>query len=335
MFNSALSCIRHRSLLALTLSTSPSVSRLANTPFFARKFSHLNVRRDQRAVGYEVPNSLRRSKSTKRVVDEDDEDGGFGLKFFLVSGMVVYLGCLLKKGKLLNLKQLNSKFERFNTWSYNWVLDNVINKLYPLSEEPLLPDFHKLGYPENLPTLVIGLRGTICDYSHSRKNGWGVVKRPGADKFFDTLKHYYEIVIWSDESFPTPHEVVQKWNLPVIGVLDKNQFTKRDGKYFKNLSRLGRNLERVILIDNESDSVSIQRENSIVLPKYEGNPFDNELESIIDLLKAAALQPGDVKLFIKRFDGGNGNIATRFNDYKETVSRKSNNRRKFSKFLPK
>ncbi|KAH8739545.1 hypothetical protein FG386_001977 [Cryptosporidium ryanae] len=336
MFNALLPCSKHRGSLTLARLFLPA-THFVGIPYFAKRYYGLNTNRNFGGILRQTLKNSEKSFSTNKTTSKNEDEGGPSSRLLLGSGVAIYIWYLLRNKKLFRkLGELNSKFERFNEWSYDWVLDNVVNRLFPQNEEePLLPDFEKLGYPDNLPTLVLGLRGTICDYSHSKRNGWGVVKRPGVDKFFDILKHYYEIVVWSDEAFPAPQEIVHKWNLPVIGVLDKNQFTKKDGKHFKNLNRLGRSLERVILVDNESESVSVQRDNSIVLSKYEGSPFDNELESIIDLLKAAALQPGDVKSFIKSFRAEDENIVTRFNEYKKSVSKKSSDCRKLSKFFPK
>ncbi|KAH8583320.1 RNA polymerase II CTD NL1 interacting like phosphatase [Cryptosporidium sp. chipmunk genotype I] len=249
-------------------------------------------------------------------------------------GTAICFGCFIMKKKPINVSEICNKFESFNDWSYNLLLDQI-NRLIPPDDEPLLPDFEQLGYPTNLPTLVLGFRGLICEITHSRKSGWGIVKRPGVDKFFDVLKNYYEIVIWSDESFPIPHEIIEKWNLPIIGILDKNHFSRTNGKLFKNLSRLGRNLNRVVLVDNESYSANIQYDNSIVLPVFKGDPYDNELNSITGLLKAAALQPGDIREYLKRFRCNGTNIGDQFNEYRKTVSEKSELRRKFSKFFLK
>ncbi|KAJ1607108.1 RNA polymerase II CTD/NL1 interacting protein like phosphatase [Cryptosporidium canis] len=247
-------------------------------------------------------------------------------------GIAACSGYFILKSKIINISELCNRFERFNEWSYDLLLDQI-NKLVPPNNEPLLPDFEQLGYPENLPTLVLGFRGLICDVTHSRKNGWGIIKRPGIDHFFNVLKNYYEIVIWSDESLPIPHELIEKWNLPIIGILDKNHFSKTDGKLYKNLSSLGRNLNRVILLDNESHSSNIQSENSIVLSKFKGDPYDNELEPIVDLLKAAALQPGDVREYLKRFRHSEANIGASFNEYKKDIKEKSEARRRLSKLF--
>ncbi|CUV07892.1 unnamed protein product [Cryptosporidium hominis] len=255
-------------------------------------------------------------------------------KNLLGIGITMYFGYFVAKKRSIRLSDICNKFERFNDWSYD-LLQNQINRFVPPDDEPLLPDFEQLRYPRNLPTLVLGLRGLICEITHSKKNGWGIVKRPGVDKFFNILKNYYEIVIWSDESFPIPHEVLEKWNLPIIGILNKNHFSKTNGKLFKNLNRLGRNLNRVILVDNESYSANIQYDNSIVLPIFKGDPYDNELNSIIDLLKAAALQPGDIREYLKRFRCNDTNIVDQFNKYRKTVSEKSELRRKFGKFFLK
>lgn len=163
---------------------------------------------------------------------------------------------------------------------------SLIDKFFPPNNEPLLPDFKELNYPPNLPTLVIDVDKVIAKLVYDRRVGWQVVKRPGADNFFKELVNYYEIVIWSDDNYPMASDVVYKWGLPVIGCIHRDQCKKFKGKFIKDLSRLGRNLNRTILIDHEKTATMMQPENSIIIREFNGSEDDDELKLLIDMLKS-------------------------------------------------
>lgn len=333
LVNAFAKCNRRQHMLNVP-SVTASVLRIANTRSFHKELSHNGLWKAFGGGESFVPLFKRSFRSFYHGGNNREKFNEFRYiaRSFFGAGIAACFGYYLLKRRRISISELCSRFESFNDWSYNRLIDQI-NRLIPPDNEPLLPDFEQLGYPENLPTLVLGFRGLICEVTHSRKNGWGIVKRPGVDQFFNVLKHYYEIVIWSDESSPIPHEIIEKWNLPIIGILDKNHFSKTDGKPFKNLGSLGRNLNRVILVDNESYSSSVQSDNSIVLPTFKGDPYDDELGSITDLLKAAALQPGDVREYLRRFRHKEASIGANFNEYKKVVSEKSQMRRRFSKFF--
>ena len=57
----------------------------------------------------------------------------------------------------------------------------------------------------------------------------------------------------------------------------------------KDLSRLGRPLERTIIIDNLKENFCWQKENGIHIKTWYSDENDNELELLIHLLKAIAV----------------------------------------------
>lgn len=72
--------------------------------------------------------------------------------------------------------------------------------------------------PQDLPcphTLVIDLENTLVHSTWDRKYGWRHAKRPGVDKFLQTLAQYYEIVLMS----PSLAGVAE----PVVMSLDPQQ----------------------------------------------------------------------------------------------------------------
>lgn len=220
--------------------------------------------------------------------------------------------------------------EEYNLAVTDYVSDRL-DQYFPHSSEPLLPDFEKLELPENLPTLVIDLDKTIAHLEHDRRSGWRVVKRPGADRFFRELLNYYELVIWSDDNFPVAQEVMAKWGVPVIGCLHRDQCRKRSGSYIKDLSRLGRRLDRTIIIDHDAHACRFQPDNAIAIREFSGDPADRELDDLIDLLKTIAINPSDVRDQLKSYGGGDIDIGRRFVVQKYDNEKKSEARRSLSR----
>merc|ERR1719145_29058 len=116
-------------------------------------------------------------------------------------------------------------------------------------KEPWLLELSTMKYPENIPTLVLDL-----------------------DQFFKEISHYFEIVIFSDDVFPVALEIANKWNLPVTGVLHRDFCKKKRNHYVKDLSKLGRNLERVLIIDHDPKAFQLQPENGVHIKPFEGDP---------------------------------------------------------------
>ncbi|CAC9696042.1 mitochondrial import inner membrane translocase subunit TIM50, putative [Plasmodium sp. DRC-Itaito] len=231
-----------------------------------------------------------------------------------------FIKIMKKKGDILENK-------------YNDILNELIDKYFPLSNEPLLPDFKDLNYPENLPTLVIDLNYVIAKLEYDRKTGWRVLKRPYADRFFKELSSFYEIVIWSDDNFPVAQEVISKWGIPAIGCLHRDQCSKKKKSYVKDLKRLGRNLDRVVIIDHDEKAFMLQPENGILIKEFHGDLNDKEMLCLIDLLKSFAISSHDISQFLKKYGGGDYNIGKRYLQQKNDTEQKSQRIRNIGKIF--
>ncbi|CAD7964971.1 unnamed protein product [Amoebophrya sp. A120] len=248
------------------------------------------------------------------------KSNGFGSSALFLLGCsgaalgIVYQDEILTKMEAYGLTLDENIFDEFNHHSREFFM-RIGDMLVPPPAEPWLLDFETLKYPPHLPTLVIDLDKTVCKLEYDRKAGWQVVKRPHADKFFNELQHYYEIVVFSDDVFPVAGDVMQRWGVPVGGVLHR-EFCTRYYKHFrKDIGKLGRNLERVIHIDHDPIAVEKHKENAIVIPEFKGlgdgsDPEDTALLDLIDFLKAAMHQ-NDVREFLKRY-GGDADVGRRY-----------------------
>jgi len=149
------------------------------------------------------------------------------------------------------------------------------------SHDKLLPDWSQMpNVPHDIPvphTLVLDLENTLVNSTWDRKYGWRHAKRPGVDKFLLDMAQYYEIVLYS----PSIDAVAD----PVVTSLDKSGCIMhrlyrdatyyKDGVHMKDLKRLNRNINRMIVIDDDPAESALNPENLIRIKPY-SDPNDRE-----------------------------------------------------------
>ncbi|QCD76905.1 probable C-terminal domain small phosphatase [Vigna unguiculata] len=106
-----------------------------------------------------------------------------------------------------------------------------------------------------------------------------VVKRPGVDEFLETLASKYEIVVFT--------AALREYASMVLDRLDQNRYISHrlyrdscrhiDGKLVKDLKETGRDLKRVVIVDDNPSSFSNQPENAILIRPFVDDIFDREL----------------------------------------------------------
>eukprot|EP01119_Soliformovum_irregulare_P008783 TRINITY_DN21892_c0_g1_i1.p1 TRINITY_DN21892_c0_g1~~TRINITY_DN21892_c0_g1_i1.p1 ORF type:complete len:271 (-),score=42.38 TRINITY_DN21892_c0_g1_i1:113-925(-) len=114
-----------------------------------------------------------------------------------------------------------------------------------------------------------------------------VLKRPGVDQFLQEMGPLFEIVVFTAS--------LSKYADPVLDLLDSTRVvhfrlfreacTNYKGNYVKDLSRLGRELKRTLIIDNSPTSYLFHPENSLPSETWYDDPADNELLRMIPILQ--------------------------------------------------
>lgn len=158
------------------------------------------------------------------------------------------------------------------------------------------------------PTLVLDLESTLVSSIWDRKHGWRHAKRPGVDKFLHDMAQYYEIVLYS----PSIDAVAD----PVVTSLDKTGCIMhrlyRDATHYKNgihvkdLGRLNRNVNKMIVIDDDPEEVAMHPDNLIrVKPYTDPTDFsDDTLERITPFLIEIAREGyKDVPSILRQYQG--------------------------------
>ena len=146
-----------------------------------------------------------------------------------------------------------------------------------------------IGNRSNKPyTLVLDLDETLIHFKANPNNEEsGTIKiRPYLYQFLDSIKKYYELVVFT--------AATQEYADPIINALEYNKkkyFDYRlyrihtiiiDNDFVKDLSKLGRDLSRIIIVDNMEQNYKLQKNNGITIRPFWGK--DNEDSALIDLL---------------------------------------------------
>jgi CTD small phosphatase-like protein 2 len=111
--------------------------------------------------------------------------------------------------------------------------------------------------------------------------------RPGAESFLQEVAKYYEVVIFT--------AALQDYADSILDELDKEgcisyrlyrqHALPYEGNYIKDLSRVGRALHKMIIVDNLAENFQFQSENGIMIKTWVGDPKDTALFELAPILK--------------------------------------------------
>lgn len=83
--------------------------------------------------------------------------------------------------------------------------------------------------------------------------------------------------------------------------LFRQHLTRHNGLPVKDLNLLGRDLNRMLIIDNIPENYLKHPENGVKIPSFYGEEDDNKLlELTKDLIKAISTSPSDIRPFLPK-----------------------------------
>ncbi|KAI8047648.1 HAD-like domain-containing protein [Thamnidium elegans] len=117
-----------------------------------------------------------------------------------------------------------------------------------------------------------------------------VLKRPGVDDFMKRMGELYEIVIFTASLSKYADPVLDKFDLHKVvnHRLFRESCYSYKGTYIKDLSRLGRDLKSVIILDNTPASYSFHPSNAVPVSTWFNDQHDSELIDLIPFLEDLA-----------------------------------------------
>lgn len=151
-------------------------------------------------------------------------------------------------------------------------------------------------------TLVLDLDETLVHYFQDEKEESAYVKvRMGTENFIMTLSKYCEIVIFTASTEYYANIVIDGLDSKdkIDYRLYRQHTTYTDGVHIKDLSKLGREESKMIIVDNIEDNYQLQPRNGLNISDFEGDENDSELNYLLeDLLKVVRNKGVDVREFL-------------------------------------
>ena len=184
-----------------------------------------------------------------------------------------------------------------NNMKINNMNNNIINKYnFRTLPAPYLRTKNNKNY-----SLVLDLDETLIHFKPGNTEEEGVLRiRPGITEFLEEIGKYYELILFTTAT--------QEYADLLIDAIeeDKIYFDHRlyrehaiivDNDFVKDLTRIGRPLDKIIIVDDMPQNFKLQKENGIIIKPFWGEDnYDMALFNLIPILKNIAKENKDVRI---------------------------------------
>ena len=223
---------------------------------------------------------------------------------------VEYLTSLFKKINEKSYEEINTFYQQFILRVVNFsgsILASVIFKQNPnfnfnSETSPYIHSINKKKY-----TLILDLGETLVHFKVNPENeGEGILKvRPWVTEFLDEVVKYYELIIFTGAT--------EDYANLLIDAIDENKsyFAHRlyrqhmiiiDNEFVKDLTRIGRPLDKIIIVDNMPQNFRLQKENGINIRSFWGEDiYDTALNNLSPILVKIAKEGGDIRIELEKY----------------------------------
>ena len=166
---------------------------------------------------------------------------------------------------------------------------------------PFLPKMNTYKYKY---TLVLDLDETLVHYMEDKNTAF-VQVRPFTDYFLEKMSKYFEIVIFTGAEEDYTNIIMKDLNKKnyISHILCRKYTEINNGSNIKDLSKLGRDLSKTLIVDNNKYNFCLHPENGLFISSYLGDNNDNELYLLCDdLMKIIKTQPDDIRPLAKEIN---------------------------------
>ncbi|KAK9031150.1 hypothetical protein V6N11_032537 [Hibiscus sabdariffa] len=140
-----------------------------------------------------------------------------------------------------------------------------------------------------------------------------VLKRPGVDEFLEAISKKYEVVVFTAGLEPYASSLLDL--LDPKGLISHRLYRDscnqpEERKFTKDLSKIGRELGKVVIVDDNPRSYALQPENGIPIKKFVDDFEDRELEKLLGFFERNCDGFEDMRDAVKEYFGGAPTIPT-------------------------
>ncbi|KAL6206753.1 PREDICTED: carboxy-terminal domain RNA polymerase II polypeptide A small phosphatase 1-like [Fragaria vesca subsp. vesca] len=146
-----------------------------------------------------------------------------------------------------------------------------------------------------------------------------VLKRPGVDEMLEKLGEKYEVVVFTAGLREYASLVLDRLDRKrvISHRLFRDSCKEVDGKFVKDLSGLGRDLRRVVIVDDNPNSYSLQPENGVPVRPFLDDMADRELGKLVEFFEGEQCE--DMRDAVKDYVAAAGDCGTENGNEFETL----------------
>ena len=168
-----------------------------------------------------------------------------------------------------------------------------------------LPAPYLISPPGKPYTLVLDLDETLVYFKIKSSKGGTLRARPYLFGFLEEMGHYYELIIWTSATEAYANSLIDaiEYEKKYFDyVLYREHAIIIGDDFVKDLTRIGRSLDRIIIIDNMPQNFRLQKENGINIKPFFGDDLDDSaLYDLVPILKHIAESGKDVRFGLEKY----------------------------------
>jgi len=230
---------------------------------------------------------------------------------------------LLKNYKIPRVEYLTSLFKKINDKSYEDInnffrqyilrVDNMNGSILASvilrdnSEFKSVPPPYLHTHNQKPYSLILELDETLVYFKVNPENeSEGVLKvRPGVMEFLEDVDKYYELIIFTCATQDYANlliEAIEENKIYFEHRLYRQHTVIIDNEFVKDLTRIGRPLDKIAIIDNMPQTFRLQKENGINIKPFWGEDiYDTALINLAPILINIAEEGGDIRQGLAKY----------------------------------
>ena len=212
------------------------------------------------------------------------------------------------------LKKIDTKtYEEINDFFREYILrvDNfegsIIASSY-LKKNKFFKPFpapYLVSRPSKPYTLILDLDETLVHFQIKSNKGGTLRARPYLFGFLEEMGHYFELVVWTSATEAYANSLIDaiEYEKKYFDyILYREHAIIIGDDFVKDLTRVGRGLDRIIIIDDMPQNFRLQKENGITIKPFFGDDLDDSaLYELVPILKHIAEDEYDVRIGLEKY----------------------------------
>ena len=206
----------------------------------------------------------------------------------------------------------NININNINEYDKNYKIKKTNNdKLYiDYLKNKISPPFLPISNNNKNYTLVLDITNTLINIKYANPQGQILIPnlRPGIFSFLNSVKPLYELVAFSSETREFSEVIlneIEKNKKFFDFKLYKDHCTLYKNRFVKDITKLGRDIRKIIIVDDDENNFVLNKENGIKIKPFLGEENNNdtslfELKKILILFERMGLD--DVRKGIKSYE---------------------------------